>query len=667
MIRLDDALSKLSKVKRTGESYVALCPAHEDKKQSLSVTEKDGKLLMKCFAGCSFEDIVTTLDNSVVAQTSKENAPVTPEKVVAVYDYTDESGETLYQVHRTNHKNFWQKKPNGENIGDTRRVLFRLPEVIKADTIFIAEGEKDVITMNVLGFTATTVSGGANTANWKPDFAGYFKDKRVILLPDNDKPGLKFMLYVAEQLLQITDKVKLIELPELESKQDITDWIQSGHTKQELLQLVADTENLQLPRVSEMGEKEDLEVEKKIFTTRELLDKYENLPPVEYLPLLGVNGLIVKGWSHLIAGEAKAGKTELLIDFCSRTEERVLFITEEAPKPWVKKLKDRGNMDIPNVKVYFALGVPFEKVIEEIKHSDATVFMVDTTRQLLRLENENDNSEISRRITDITSVVTHKLEKTLILTHHTNKKIGVSVGHDIAGGSAFTGAVDVWMTVRRPKNEPEGSRKREISGRGRDNGDITPVMYEMDSDFVFTVLGESYAFIRRNVKERVANVLTAEWKTVGSIRELLEPMPAYETVRTALTDLANEGQAMRNPDVREVNISGKTAYYKIYNNSIDGQPNMNLQQPPSLANESTSKSQYPIGFGGLEVEAVSVKSHLISKVSKEMNLQEPPDIACMHVWGEPIDDYRMCARCGQAEEVSSQDSQKQSNCILGTI
>ena len=53
---------RLHGVQRSGEGYVAFCPAHDDRTQrSLSVTEKNGRILFKCFAGCPFEKIVGAL------------------------------------------------------------------------------------------------------------------------------------------------------------------------------------------------------------------------------------------------------------------------------------------------------------------------------------------------------------------------------------------------------------------------------------------------------------------------------------------------------------------------------------------------------------------------------------------------------------------------------
>ena len=60
--------SKLEKVKQTSNGIEALCPAHEDKKASLTASCKGEKILFKCQAGCVNNDIsrTSTLPTPVV-------------------------------------------------------------------------------------------------------------------------------------------------------------------------------------------------------------------------------------------------------------------------------------------------------------------------------------------------------------------------------------------------------------------------------------------------------------------------------------------------------------------------------------------------------------------------------------------------------------------------
>ena len=55
-----DLLNLLHGVKKTGPNrWIARCSAHEDKRPSLTITEKDdGRVLIHCFGGCGAADIL---------------------------------------------------------------------------------------------------------------------------------------------------------------------------------------------------------------------------------------------------------------------------------------------------------------------------------------------------------------------------------------------------------------------------------------------------------------------------------------------------------------------------------------------------------------------------------------------------------------------------------
>ena len=59
---LEKLLSAIGDYKRSGKSYKARCPAHEDNSPSLSISAaEDGTVLVKCHSGCTAEAIVTAL------------------------------------------------------------------------------------------------------------------------------------------------------------------------------------------------------------------------------------------------------------------------------------------------------------------------------------------------------------------------------------------------------------------------------------------------------------------------------------------------------------------------------------------------------------------------------------------------------------------------------
>src|SRR4051812_17500949 len=55
-------LDRLGEAEKCGEGWKSRCPAHDDREPSLSIgTGDDGRVLLKCFAGCTNEEIVSVL------------------------------------------------------------------------------------------------------------------------------------------------------------------------------------------------------------------------------------------------------------------------------------------------------------------------------------------------------------------------------------------------------------------------------------------------------------------------------------------------------------------------------------------------------------------------------------------------------------------------------
>ena len=92
--------------------------------------------------------------------------------------------------------------------------------------VFIVEGEKDVETMEKLGYIATTSPNGAGS-KWKDEYTKCLKDFDVIILADNDEVGLKHATNIAENVIQTARSVKLVPSPvlyaPLQPKGDISD------------------------------------------------------------------------------------------------------------------------------------------------------------------------------------------------------------------------------------------------------------------------------------------------------------------------------------------------------------------------------------------------------------------------------------------------------------
>lgn len=164
-----------------------------------------------------------------------------PRRIVASYDYHDAAGNVVYQVTRWEPKSFTQRRTDGQggwinNMQGVELVPFNLPAVLAADEVFITEGEKDAIALNEMGLTATTNAQGAG--KWRDSYTPHFQGKHVVILPDNDEPGRDHAAKVAAALHGIAASVKMVELPGLPAKGDVSDWLAAGGTLEALQALV---------------------------------------------------------------------------------------------------------------------------------------------------------------------------------------------------------------------------------------------------------------------------------------------------------------------------------------------------------------------------------------------------------------------------------------------
>jgi DNA primase len=238
-------------VKQSGNGWVALCPSHDDKSQSLSIgIGDDGKALMHCHANCEYVQVVQDLGLSEREQNEQR-------KIVATYNYTDENGNILYQAVRYEGKKFLVRRPDGNggfiwNLNNTERVIYRLPEIVQAKEkksfVVFCEGEKDADNIREkLDFPATTIAQGVGS--WKEDFADYFVGLHVIVLPDNDEAGKGFAEKVANSIYGKAQSVTIVNLPDLPYKGDVSDWIEQGGNRDKFIELVNNTPEYEFKEV----------------------------------------------------------------------------------------------------------------------------------------------------------------------------------------------------------------------------------------------------------------------------------------------------------------------------------------------------------------------------------------------------------------------------------
>ncbi len=186
-------------------------------------------------------------DNGLKKRQSKP-VPVRPKavpkpKIDTTYAYEDEKGRLLFEVVRLKPKGFRQRTPDDTggwiwSVKDVRQAPYRLPQLLSASVdkpVFVVEGEKDVLRLESLGLVATCNAGGAG--KWPDELNEHFAGRHVIILADNDEPGRKHAGKVAAALNPAA-KARVLCLPGLPPKGDVSDWLDAGGTAQQLLELV---------------------------------------------------------------------------------------------------------------------------------------------------------------------------------------------------------------------------------------------------------------------------------------------------------------------------------------------------------------------------------------------------------------------------------------------
>ena len=234
-------------LKPMGREFRGLCPFHDDHTPSLDVDprkqvficrscHKGGSVIdaqmefagvacgpaMRMLAG---EEEYTPKKVKPMKLTMKTVAPVKM-KPVKNYIYKDEVGSELYRVVRYEPKSFrpWHREGTkwAKGIEGIRRVLYNLPEIIKADKVYVCEGEKDADTVNGTGRVATTNIFGSSS--WLDAYAETLRGKKIVICPDSDPAGHDHTMKVLGSVADIVKWVKILDIP----AKDITDYLSDG-------------------------------------------------------------------------------------------------------------------------------------------------------------------------------------------------------------------------------------------------------------------------------------------------------------------------------------------------------------------------------------------------------------------------------------------------------
>jgi DNA-binding transcriptional ArsR family regulator len=436
--------------------------------------------------------------------------------------------------------------------------LWRLPEWSDADTIYLCEGETDMLTLWHADMPALGIQGADKwRAEWWHYLLGF---GRVVLIPDNDEAGEKLAREIAETCPDhLRERVQVLQLPEgVKDANELWQQVDADpeRFREALAQcniraIVQTLKELHDCTIARNDSEDDLPL---LAPLSELLSSNAE-HELEYVPLLGVDGLIARGTLTLIGAHPKAGKTTLLIHACREWLQqglRVVYLSEDSRAIWRERVKR-----FPELSALILNTIPRahpENWARAVREQEPDMVIVDTIRRFMPAKDENDSASVSLALTPFVDLQQELPRTAIVLVHHTKKSLS-SDGEitDIAGSHAFTAEVDAILLLAPVREHKRQRILTPIAGRLWTLSP-EPLVLELSEDgseyrVVGTaeeVLPETHA---QSTREKILHALRVlESATVDEIAEYLQEHREHipkRTIHHHLAQLYAEGAVNR--------------------------------------------------------------------------------------------------------------------------
>jgi len=237
-----DIAHRCANPRKVKHGWQVCCPAHGDDRASLSITPEGEKVLIHCHAGCDYQAILDAL-HLQPSDLRVNPANSAKPQFICAYAYTDMNGNTIHETVRYAPKDFRQRRPDPVNPGKyiynldgITPVLYHLKAlhdaIQRGERVYVCEGEKDAKNLAKLGLVATTNAMGAD--KWRPEYSETLRGAHIVIMQDKDDAGKKRTATITQALTGIAASIKILDLPGLPEKGDVSDWLQAGGTREQL-------------------------------------------------------------------------------------------------------------------------------------------------------------------------------------------------------------------------------------------------------------------------------------------------------------------------------------------------------------------------------------------------------------------------------------------------
>ena len=437
--------------------WSAKCPAHDDRRSSLSVSiGEGGRVLLKCHAGCAAEDVTAAL--GLTMKDLFVDKPPERTQIVATYDYRDDAGKLLAQKLRYSDKRFSWRRPVGGGKWEYNRKgvphrLYVAGEL--SGLVHIVEGEKDADNFHgLIGGCAVSGADGAGPGKWRKEYTEQLRNRSVVILCDSDDVGRAYAQETAATLHGVAKSVRVVDLaqcwPEIPEHGDISDML-AAKGPEETTRLLVELEK-RTPVWEPAAKKDSAKprTAKPASTFGEDNTKflwYPYLPIGDYSVMMADGGT---GKTILCCGIAAAVSTgkPLPGEAFQGEGKRVLIISAEDSGEILRKRLYKSGADLDKVMILDcsdSIGMSFSDAYDEfeatIKAYAPVLVVVDPWHAFLGAGVDINRVNALRPVFQKLAHLTKKCQCAMILVSHVNKRAqGDNANNAATGSSDFINA-----------------------------------------------------------------------------------------------------------------------------------------------------------------------------------------------------------------------------------
>ena len=402
--------------------------------------------------------------------------------------------------------------------------------------------------------------------------------KEVIILPDNDKAGEDHAQAVAQSLSKRDIPLKIVRLPDLPDKGDVSDWLENGGSKKKLLELCTKSEFYaasQNGQTNKTGKQESTgnpqSQAKNSITPIGAAVLMKTIYPKPYWAIEGLlpEGLTIfaappktgKSWLALkmalaistggkILGVFKANRGKVLYlaleDGCRRLQDRL------------NKLAEADDITISNdliisTTINRADNEGLQHLEQELdKHKDYRTVIIDTEARFKPAPTKNMHSYDSdtRAYAPLQQLAIKRRMALILITHLRKQKGSDDPYEQIIGSVAVTGTADAIWLLKRRRVESQGTLS--ITGRDLEEQDLAVRFDKNTCEWI--VLGDAARFQLGQERLDILEYLEQSTEPVGP-KEVAEALgKKTDNIKALMWQMFKDAQ---------INKSGRGKYSAI--------------------------------------------------------------------------------------------------------